>query len=157
MRLRLTRLAAVTTAALLLTWSCATLQPTPDPNSQAAIREAAAGIVQNVRIAIAITRSVGTFVDTLPIADATKDEFDDLILSATGTTAAPGPLYAVIDALQGVTGAASLRTTAAVATETLAPLIAKLKADDNQALRIFGTLLEEAVSYAKRVGEGGAL
>ena len=39
MRLKLTRLAAVTTAALLLAWSCATLQPNPDPNSQTAIRE----------------------------------------------------------------------------------------------------------------------
>jgi len=142
-------------AAMVVLYGCATLQTVPEPVAVAQTRGAALRLAEGVQTAVAIVDEVGRFVDTLPISDADKNAYDEAILAATGTSAAPGPLYQALDTLRDLTLEPSLHQTAGQVIAAVEPLLVKLEASDHAALAGFGVVLRAALQYAYSL-TGGA-
>lgn len=134
----------------------AIVSQTPTPEQQMAVRVAADKVVLGFKTAGAIITATGRFVDTLPIANADKNEIDGLIVAAIGTTAKPGPVIAALDALASVTTEASLKATVATTLTVIDPLLKKLETHPNLGVAGFGVSLRAATEFARAVvNQGG--
>jgi len=127
----------------------AAIETSPGVSEQQQVRDAAARAADGLRTGLAITRAAGRFIDTLPLSDAEKNAFDSAIVAATGTTAAPGPLVAALDALANVTSEASLRATVTTVFTLVDPLIVQLETHTNVGVAGFGISLRAATTFAR--------
>ncbi len=133
----------------------ATVSSNPSASDQATIRLNAARVTDGIKTAIEITRAAGKFIDSLPLAAADKNSFDQAIVSVMGTTAKPGPLPAALDALASVTSEASLKATVTTAITALDPLVVKFETNSNLGIAGFGASLRAATLFARNYVTGG--
>ena len=151
---------AITLLALVLfAPACATVKTNPTPDDQAAVRAKAQDASAGIRTGLGIADQTGAFLATLPLSTAVKDDYDCAIVKVTGTRTprpallkvcgpstpqGPGPLDAILEKLKAVTTNPSLTATLTETRAIVEPLVKKLEASDQPALRAFGVSLRVA-------------
>jgi len=121
----------------------------PSEDQVQAVRQTAARIADGVKTGLEITRAAGRFIDTLPLSNEVKNDFDRSIVAVTGTSDAPGPLVAGLQALGTVSAEPELKATVTAILISVQPLITKLTSHENAGIAGFGAALQAAIAFAQ--------
>lgn len=143
--------------ALVFAAGCATVQPNPSAVQLNSARVLAVRIADATTAGLTIANETGNLVDKMPLTTAIKDDVDCAISKVTGVTTAPSetltkvcgavplvadaPLPKALTELKAVTTCPSLATTVTRLSSAINPLIAKLEASDQAALKVAGISL----------------
>lgn len=121
----------------------------PSEDQVQQVRQVAVRIADGVATGLTIVQSAGRFIDTLPLSDEKKNEFDMAIVAVTGTSEAPGPLVAGLAALQTATAEPELKATVSAILVAVEPLLQKMLSSDDAGIAGFGLALQAALGFTR--------
>ncbi len=154
--------------ALALATSCATVQSKPTTDSAAMTRQEAGKVYVAVEAGSKIINGAGKFVDSLP-TNAGKNDLDCGIVKVMGTSKprpellkicgpdtpqGPGPMIKALEELKTVTSMPSLKATTARVIEVVEPLLKKLEASTDAAMKALGMSLRATLDVVFAFASG---
>lgn len=142
----------------------------PTPKDLADVQRLAKNLAIGATTGLTLISETGALIDTLPIAESTKDKYDCAVLRLTGidqpsptTLRVCGPLQKLAETpltkarvqLEQVTTCPSLRATTAVILGLVTPLIAQLTWGDSPVLGFSGRAIALAFERMTAFLQGG--
>lgn len=145
------------------------VKPVPTTTEVQRVRQLAVRVSDHTKDGLAIAQSVGGFINELPIDVKAKDDYSCAVIRVTGTSAprpqllqtcgpatpqGPGPLHKALESLKNVSTEPGLKATVDEILRNVRPLITKLEASQQSALRAFGLSLRTVFALLEGLLQG---